>query len=83
MSLFIAAITTAALVTVGLAVMVGKLKVEDALVRIGLLILILALVPSIAALANATLPMLVKPVLLLLALIVVVTVLVRVLISLF
>jgi hypothetical protein len=77
------AITMAGVVMIGLAVMVGKLKVEDALMRIAALILILTLVPSVAALATAALPMLVKPLLLLLALIVVVTVLVRALVSLF
>jgi hypothetical protein len=55
----------AGVVMIGLAVMVGKLKVEDAFMRIGALVLILALAPSIAALATAALPMLVKPVLLL------------------
>jgi hypothetical protein len=71
------------LVLVGLAVLVGRLKLNDALARVGGLLLILVFAPCIALLMNAALAVLVKPVLLLLLLIVVVTVLIRVVVSLF
>ena len=79
----VAAITMIGLAVVGLAVLVGKLPIEDALFRIGGLIAILALAPCIAALAGTALPLLLKPVLYVVLLVVVVTVLVRVVVSLF
>jgi len=79
----VGALTMVGLVVVGLAVLVGKLPVEDALLRIGALVVILALAPCVAALTQATLPLLLKPVLLLLLMIVVVAVFVRVVVSLF
>ncbi len=79
----VTAITMLGLAVLGLAVLVGRVKVDDALVRIGGLLLILVFAPCIALLMNAALTVLVKPVLLLLLLIVVVTVFVRVVVSLF
>lgn len=79
----VTAITMLGLVLVGLAVLVGRLKLNDALARVGGLLLILVFAPCIALLMNAALAVLVKPVLLLLLLIVVVTVLIRVVVSLF
>ncbi len=79
----VTAITTLGLVLVGLAVLVGRLRVDDALARIGGMLLILVFAPCIALLMNVALAVLVKPVLLLLLLIVVVTVIVRVVVSLF
>jgi hypothetical protein len=79
----VTAITMLGLVLVGLAVLMGRLKVDDALARIGGLLLILAFAPCIALLMNAALAVLLKPILLLFLLIVVVTVFVRVVVSLF
>lgn len=79
----VTAITTLGLVLVGLALLVGRLKVDDALARIGGLLLILIFAPCIVLLMNAALTVLVKPGLLLLLVIVAVTVFVRVVVSLF
>jgi hypothetical protein len=78
----VTAITVIGLAVVGLAVLVGKLPVDDALVRIAVMVVILALAPCIAGFMTAALPLLVKPVLLLLLLVVVVTIFARVLINL-
>ena len=77
------AITTLGLVLIGFGVLVGRLRIEDALVRIGGLLMLLILAPWVAGAMHAALGALLKPALLLLALVVIVTVFVRVLVSLF
>ncbi len=81
MSNLIVAISVLAIVVLGLAVMIGKVKPEDAFTRLGVFILILCLAPVIGGMLRASLTVVLKPALILLAVIVVVTVLVRALLT--
>jgi len=79
---FVGAITMMGMVLVGLAVLVGKLAPEDALIRILALIAILALAPCVGALMQGFLAPIVKPIFVVMLAIAVVTVCVRALVSL-
>ena len=80
---FAGSITILGMVLMGFAVLVRKLTPEDALLRIVAVIAILAIGPCVAALMGTALPALLKTALYLVAVIVVVTVLVRVVVNLF
>lgn len=76
----IAALAILAIVGLGLAIMVGKVTPEDGLVRLAVFILIVSLAPAVAALFEVALVAL-KPFFIGLAVLVVVTVCVRVLLT--
>jgi hypothetical protein len=76
----LAAVVTIAVIVLGLAVVVGKLSPEDALLRVGVFVFIICLAPAIAVCFKVALVAL-KPLLLLVALLVVVTVFVKALLT--
>jgi hypothetical protein len=77
MEALIVALVMLAVVGLGFAIMVGKITPEDGLIRLGTFILVICLMPVVAACLKDALPAL-KPILILVAVIVVVTVLVKV-----
>ncbi|MDE3073841.1 MAG: hypothetical protein KGJ86_00300 [Chloroflexota bacterium] len=79
----VAAITILGLVLVGLGVMVGRIRPGDAFGRIGAFLLLLLFAPLIATLLRSTVAAVLKPALVILALVVVVTVMLRALVRLF
>ena len=80
MGLLITAIAMLAIVGLGLGVMIGKITPDDALSRLGVFVLIMCLAPALAACFKVAL-MALKPLLILLAVLVVVTVFVRALLT--
>lgn len=83
MNQLVAAIAMLGLVLLGLGVIVGRVTPSDALTRIGVFVLVLAIAPALACALGNALPALLKPALLILAAAAVVTVLVGVLRTLF
>jgi len=73
----------AGVVLVGLAIIVGKLSPGDGLLRISAFLICLCLAPTLACLLKAALAVSLKPILLLLAIALAVTVCVRLLLTMF
>ena len=83
MNQLVADVATLGLVLLGLSVLVGKITPDDALTRIGMFVLVLAIAPFVVCQLNAILPTMLKPALLILAALVIVTDLVRMQLSMF
>jgi len=80
MGSLVGAIAMLAIIGLGLAIMIGKVTPEDALVRLGIFVLLICIAPVLAACLKGILPA-IKPILILVAVLVVVTVLVKVLLT--
>jgi hypothetical protein len=74
-------IATLALMIFALAVLIGKVEPGAAVLRLGIFIVLLCIAPAIAGLLKLAVAVIWKPLLILLALVAVVTVLVRVLLT--
>lgn len=80
MEALIGGVALVAVAGIGLGVVIGKLSPQDALARLGLFVLIICLTPALVACLTAALIAL-KPLLILLAVLAVVTVIVKALLT--